>query len=219
MNKTGCADFVCYNCYAARGVPTGLPFERFYTASFADIQKWTANILPWQYTQIYKDNYHSSLQMIEVIRAALPDIVFTDDAMYDENGEPVYISSGKKRPVDEEDAEKITVSGAGFLKWIADGIVQPLTGSRLKRIPLLTETVQYKNTGFQGVLSQSYSLSFSLDWIRNLASAVISVRTRKNYLYNESGVDVSIEPFSAEFTAVLKVQPALCRIQAIQYVL
>ena len=118
VNKTGCADFVCYNCYAARGVPTGLPFERFYTASFADIQKWTANILPWQYTQVYKDNYHSSLQMIEVIRTALPDIVFTDDAMYDENGEPVYISSGKKRPVDEEDAEKITVSGAGFLKWM-----------------------------------------------------------------------------------------------------
>lgn len=200
VNRTGYADFVFYNCYASRGVPTGIPFSRFYTASFADIQKWTAGILPWNYTAIYTDNYHSAQQMIEVIRGNIPRIVLTEDAMYDEDGRPVYISSGKPRKIDAADEGKISVSGAGFLKWIADGIVQPLAGSCLRRVPLLTETVQYKDTGFQGVLSQSYSISFSLDWIRNLASAIISVRTRKNYMYNESGVDVSIEPFSAELT-------------------
>ena len=38
---------------------------------------------------------------------------------------------------------------------------------------------------------------FSLDWIRNLASAVISVYTGKTYKFNQSGVDVTINPFAS----------------------
>lgn len=212
INNFAYADFIFYNCYSSKNVPTGLPFERFYTASFDDIQKWTKTVLPWQYTDIHKEDYHASVQMVEVIREKLSSFLYTDDAIYDENGEPVYISTGKKRKIEESDIDKISVNGAGFLKWIADGIVEPLSGGCLKRLPLINETVQYKDCGFQGILSESYNISFSLDWIRNLSSAIFSVRSKKMYLYNESGVDVSIEPFSFELTDK-GVEGAVCFIQ------
>lgn len=193
-------DFVIYNCYAARGVLTGIPFERFYSASFAEITKWTEKTLPWKYAEIYTDSYHSSLQMANVIREKLPEIVIQDDSCYDENFNPVYITTGRERKISDEEKDKIVVSGAGFLKWIADGIVEPITGGYLKREPLLRETVNYKSTGFQGILSENYNISFTLDWTRNLASALVSIRTRKDYSFDQSGVDVKIEPFASEFT-------------------
>ncbi|MDE5899528.1 MAG: hypothetical protein K2H09_09770 [Treponemataceae bacterium] len=199
--RTSSADFLIYNCYAARGVPTGLPFRRFYTASFDEVIQWTERTLPWQYADIYGDDYHAAQQMAAVIRENLPRILITDDAMYDEDGAPVFVSDGLPRTIADGDAEKISVSGAGFLKWIADGIIEPLTGGRLKRLPLLVQTVRYKDVGFQGSLSERYEISFALNWIRNLASAIMSVRTGADYLYNESGVDVRIEPFAAELTA------------------
>ncbi|MFC2330137.1 MAG: hypothetical protein ACFNKL_03550 [Treponema sp.] len=200
-SKTAFADFIIYGLYASRGVPTGLSFSRFYTASFEEIVKWTSGMLPWQYTRIHTDGYHASLQMIYYIRQKQSSILYTEDAMYDENGESVYISTGEARPVQPEEKNKLILSGAGFLKWIADGIIEPLTGGKSKREPLLMQTVSYKDTGFQGVLSQKYNLSFSLDWVRNLATAIYSVRTGRNYLYNESGVDVTVEPFAAEITS------------------
>jgi hypothetical protein len=195
------ADFIIFGGYAARQIPTGLPFERFYTASFADIISWTKNTLPWEYVSPHTDMYHSTLQMINVIREKLPDLVYAEDAMYDENDEPVYISTGKRREIAEEDADKISLSSAGFIKWIADGLVNPIAGSSLRREPLLVHTVDNDPLGYQGIMSEKYSTSFALDWTRNIAAAVLSVNAGRNYLYEKSGVDMTEEPFSAGVTA------------------
>ncbi len=200
VGKTAYSDFVIFNCYASKGVPTGLPYSRFYSASFDQVVRWTESMLPWKYTRIHTDSYHATLQMINMIKERNQNIVMTEDAMYDENGEPVYISSGKPRKIDLQDEGRITVSGQGYIKWIADGIIEPLVGGRLKREPLLESTVQFKETGFQGILSEKYAISFGLDWIRNIASAVVSVRSGRKYMFDNSGVDVTIEPFCAEFT-------------------
>ena len=200
INKMAYADYVIFGCYSAKGVPTGLYFDRFYAASFEQVVRWTSGMLPWQYSKIYEDGYHANQQMLNLLKERNSSVVFTEDAMYDEDGNPVYISTGKPRKIPEEDKNKITVSGAGYLKWIADGIIEPLTGSRLKREPLIVPTVEYKDIGFQGILNDKYSISFSLDWIRNLASAVISVRSGHNYMYSESNVDVRVEPFTSEMT-------------------
>ena len=198
--KTSYADFIVYGSYAVRGAPTGLKLERFYTASYDQMVRWTNISIPWKYTYIYPDNYKEAAQMIGTIRDKLSSIQYTEDAMYDGDGKPVYISTGKERKVEAEYVDKITVNGAGFLKWIADGLVEPLTGGALKREPLVMETVNYKDNGYQGILAENFSLSFTLDWIRNLASALVSVRTHRQYLFNESGVDVRIEPFCADLT-------------------
>ena len=198
--KIALADMILFGNYAARGVPTGVPFEKFYTASLDDVMKITEDKLPWNYVLADYEQYHSTKQMIAVIREKLSNIVDVPDAMYDENGKLVHISSGKEFSKSEIIEGKTMLSSAGFVKWIADGIVVPIAGGMLRRTPLLLETVEVKDTGLQGVLSQKYSLFFSLNWVRNLASAVVSVYSGKNYMFNQSGVDVTVNPFASSIT-------------------
>ena len=200
MGKIALADLVIYGNYAARGVPTGMPFEKFYTASFEDVMDITETKLPWNYVIIDPDHYNGVKQMVGVIRSKLPNISYVPDAMYDENGELIHISTGKKFEKSEKSEKNLSLSSAGFVKWIADGLVEPMSGGILMRDPLIKETVEVKDNGRQGVLSQKYDLFFSLNWVRNLASAVISVYAGKTYLFNQSGVDVTVNPFASSIT-------------------
>lgn len=203
QGKTALADLVIYGNYAARGVPTGMSFEKFYSASFEDVMTITETKLPWNYVLVDPQMYHSMKQMCAVIHEKLPTISYVDDAMYDENRELVHISTGKKFEniqKSEDSEKKLLLSSAGFVKWIADGLVEPMSGGVLMREPLIKETVSVKDNGRQGVLSQKYDLFFSLNWVRNLASAVVSVYSGKTYLFNNSGVDVTINPFASSIT-------------------
>jgi len=210
--KTALADMVIFGNYAAKGVPTGVPFQRFYSTSIEEVINLTQEKLPWNYVLVDTTYYHSILQMMGVIQEKLPGIIFTPDAMYDENQELVKVSTGKPFENNAELAEasgvygsaaegKTYLSSAGFVKWIADGLVEPIAGGHLKRQPLIQETVSVKDVGHQGILSQKYDLFFSLNWIRNLASAVISVYSGSTYLFNQSGVDVTINPFNCAISA------------------
>lgn len=201
--KLALTDLIIFGNYAARGVSTGIPFDRYYTSSFQEVMKTTKNVLPWNYVLSNPDDYHSVKQMIAVIKEKLPEILYAEDAMYDEYNQLVQISNGKSFDSIQEKnlgQGKLFLSSAGFVKWIADGLVEPIAGSPLKRTPLIKETVKVKDTGYQGILSQKYSLFFALDWIRNLASAVISVYSGQTYLFDNSGVDVNINPFASAIT-------------------
>ncbi len=194
------ADLIVFDNYAARGVPVGVSFDRFYTASFAEIQALTKNNIPWRYVEPRAGYGDEILVMIQTIRQKLKDISYADDAAYDEAGRPVSIQTGRERFVPENMKNKISVSSVGFIKWICDGLVEPLSGSYLKLRPLVQKTVDVNPTGSQGVLENDYNANFSLDWTRNLAAAVLSVNSKKTILYKDSGVDVSIEPFAARWT-------------------
>lgn len=203
QGKIALADLVIYGNYAARGVPTGMSFEKFYSASFEEVMTITETKLPWNYVLVDPQMYDGIKQMCAVIREKLPSISLVDDAMYDENRELVHISTGKKFEIEkksDKSEEKLLLSSAGFVKWIADGLVEPISGGVLMREPLIKETVSVKDNGRQGVLSQKYDLFFSLNWVRNLASAVVSVYAGKTYLFNQSGVDVTINPFASSIT-------------------
>ncbi|QTQ15641.1 hypothetical protein [Treponema parvum] len=198
LGRVSIVDMVIFNNYASRGVQLALPFSSFYTASFEQLYEWTRSVIPWNYVIVSPEMYHSSLQMIQVIRENLPSIVFADDAMYDESGMPVSVLTGKAREKTKKDSGKLSLSNAGFVKWVVDGLIYPLTGSYTYRDPLLVSTVAFKPVGLQGIIDDKYDLSFALNWTRNLAAASLSVYTNKKYLYKDSGVDVTIEPFSAE---------------------
>ena len=199
--KSALADLVIFGNYASRGAPTGLPFDFFYSSSFDDVMKVTQSKLPWNYVLTSKNEYHAVRQMCAVIEEALPQIKYANDAMYDGDGHLVHVATGKTFAFDEiggtSVGQSIFLSSAGFLKWICDGLVEPIAGGLLKRDPLLKETVNIKDNGHQGVLSQRYNLYFGLNWIRNLASAVISVYANKDYMFNQSGVDVTVNPFAS----------------------
>ncbi|MBQ0050617.1 MAG: hypothetical protein KBT11_00970 [Treponema sp.] len=200
--KKSTADFIIDGCYAARGVPVGVPFERFYDASFADVLSLTEKSLPWNYAEIHPEQYRGSLQMISVIRKNLSRIRYRWDACYDENGDSVNISNGEKRSVSEDEKSKkiLNLSSAGFVKWIVDGIVEPIVGSGLYLGPLLRPTISLNPLGYAEKMNKTDDLYFTLDWTRNLAAARLSIQTRKNYLYEDSGVDINIEPFTAQVT-------------------
>ena len=195
--KTAFADLVIYGNYASKGSSTGIPFSALYSASFEDILNMTSVSLPWKYVTVDGDKYDGVLQMAGMIQKNLGRIMFVPNAMYDEDGNLVQITNGKPFDSGNIESNKLYLSSAGFLKWIADGLVEPITGTKLKRNPLLVETVTVKETGYQGVLSQKYNLFFSLNWVRNLAAAIMSVNTGHVYMYSESGTDVNINPFAA----------------------
>ena len=203
--KAALSDLVIFGNYAARGVATGLPFEYFYSASIEDVMSVTKNKLPWSYVLTSKNEYHSVRQMITLIDEALPAILYCPDAMYDEDDKLIHVRDGSPFLYEQLPQtainKSIFLSSAGFLKWICDGLVEPIAGSLLKREPLVKETISSKETGRKGVLSQKYDLYFGLNWVRNLASAVISVYANKNYMFNQSGVDVTINPFASSITS------------------
>lgn len=205
--KTTHADLLIFGSYAARSVPLGLPIESFYAKSFNDVYELTKRTVPWNYVSVEDGSasgglYNDSLVMIQTIRQQLTNIASVEDGIYDENGNPVNLITGQKRIIAPELKGKISVSSAGFVKWIVDGLVEPVAGSYLKRDPLIQRTVKYSDTSYNGILSNTkFDLSFALDWTRNLAAAALSVRSHRTYLYKDSGVDVKIEPFAAEMTA------------------
>lgn len=192
-------NFILYNFYAVRGNPTGVPFSYFYKASFNEVKK-LMNKFPWEYADHDSQLYENEKNMIQTIRSRLSDLVYADDAMYDEFGKPVSILTGKEREVAKEDADKLSLSSAGFVKWIADGIVNPMTNGALKREPLLQKTVSYNEVGYQGILQQTYSTSFALDWTRNIATALFSIESEKMIRYENAGIDMKEEPFASVLT-------------------
>ena len=200
------ADFVIDGCFASRGVQIGVSFDYFYTASFASVLSLTEKTLPWKYTEIHPQQYHANLVMVNGIHKNLERIKQVDNGGYDEKNEPVFVfgkNTGKPRKVDDEDVKNgiLTMNHSGFLKWIVDGLINQISGSSTYVAPLLRPTVSLNPIGASGIKSQNENLFYSLDWTRNLAAAKLSIQTGKNYLYEESGVDVKIEPFSAEVSA------------------
>ena len=195
--RTAVADLLIYGNYASKGASTGIPFDKLYEISFADVMKMTSISLPWKYVTVDGDKFGSVLQMAGMIQKNLGRVMFVQNAMYDEDGKLIQITNGKAFDSENQDPAKLYLSSAGFVKWIADGLVEPIAGTKLKRAPLVKETVTVKENGYQGVLSQKYNLFFALDWIRNLAAAITSVNNGKVYMYNEAGTDVTINPFAA----------------------
>ncbi len=204
--KKTLADYVIGGCYAARGVPVGVSFDYFYTASFASVLSLTEKSLPWHYADIHPEQYHGNLVEIGVIRKNLSRIKKVDNGGYNEYGKPVFVfgkKAGEERKVENDDVKNnvLTMSDTGFVKWVVDGIISPMTGSNTFIPPLMRPTVQLSPLGLSGIKSQSESLFYSLDWTRNLATARVSVQSKKKYLYEQSGVDVKIEPFSSEISS------------------
>jgi hypothetical protein len=185
------ADFVVFKQYAGRNVPVPVQFERLYTASFDEIRNWTKTF-PWWLTDINAGMFNGTLQMIETIRDNLHRIVSVPDGVYDENGTLVSLFTAQPIKTDGE----LKLSGAGFLKWIIDGLVSPLTGSRMPISSVSGPTISYPVGSFYGVLSTRYNLTFALDWTRNLAVAATSTVHKRELKVSEAGTDVTSELFT-----------------------
>lgn len=214
------ADMVLYDCYMVRSVPLGVRFKKLYSMSFDSIQALTKKSLPWKSVNVVPGQYHPVLQMAAVIRGCLSRMVYAPDAAYNEDGLLYSVQQNEPLDLSEEAVLKdpslelarqaassgsgLVLSATGFIKWIADGIIEPSTGRRSKLGDMVSPTVNYSSLGKKGVISQTWNLSLTLDCCRNLAVDALNARsTKRSYKYkmgsgDETGVDVTVEPFVSD---------------------
>lgn len=159
------AYFYIFGAAAAYRVPVPVNFEWFYTASLKDVKRLTEYTLPWNYTKVFERSYEDNMQMIGVLRELLPAV---NEASF---------FTGQTADVD-------------FIKWIADGLVKPLTGSAIE------DKTLKRSTALPLAEAQTADEYNAFDYIRNAAAAAISARTGILYYYNTSGADVKTEAFS-----------------------
>lgn len=168
----------------------------------------------WQPQTVFTDDacYNEngelySIRLNEPLAAAADVDDYAADGGEEEN---VYIKDPAQRAAQNAapsgTSGKLMMSNAGFVKWVADGIIEPATGSRTKVSEMKSPTVNYNSLGKNGVTSQGWNISFTLDWCRNLAVEALNARSsRRTYQYkmgskDETGVDVDIKPFVADIS-------------------
>ena len=198
-------DLVIYSCYAIRkvSVPLGSTFDRLYTASFNDIYRWTSSIVPWEKVTVVPGQYKEMLLMSILISKELPKIKYFDQGCYNEDDTLCSIFTAKPIVLKDSDGNDyypdtkgmLWLDSEGFLKWIIDGIVKPISGTKLKIEDITRPTVNYNEISKNGVLSQDWSLSISLDVVRNLASCALDVRSYGMYEEPFKMVDVAANYF------------------------
>ncbi|MDR1748064.1 MAG: hypothetical protein LBR47_03305, partial [Spirochaetaceae bacterium] len=195
------AELYLYGAYPGRNVPLGVSFEKLYTLSSAELLRLVRRDLLRKYAEPNPLDYDNTRKTITLIRENLSRFEYVEDAAYDENGRAVNIADGIL-PVPPQTADtesgKLDVNCSGFVKWIVDGIIKPLTGSFLKISPLKTATVT--GTNWLEGWEEKREPWFGLDWTRNLAAAAVSAYTGRNTLYPQSGVDVTSDFFAAVTT-------------------
>jgi hypothetical protein len=182
-----------FESYLVRDWPVGVSFERLAVASQTQLQGWFQD-LPWNLAKINPGLYGDTLQMIGVIRRNLPRIALAEDAAYGSDDRSYSVMSGLSRETPGSGAE-LELSNAGFVKWIADGLVRPLAGNNTLIPPLLQATGNAAD-GTAALLSTRYNLRFALDWCRNLADAVDAVTNGRYSTQVHSGTNVAIEPLA-----------------------
>ncbi|MDR1617912.1 MAG: hypothetical protein LBS06_02545 [Treponema sp.] len=162
-------DVVIYNAYLLRSLPLPVPFERLYTMPLEEIFGLAGDKFPRRFFDIDPAGYRDTRRFMDQVRERLPEIGFADDGAMDEKGEYVFIDSLKPQPAGKEG-----LNCSGFVKWLVDGLLRPLTGGRLPIAPL-KEPAGGRKSSFSEELEQLRDPFFGLDWTRNLAARANTV--------------------------------------------
>ena len=194
-----------YGMSVCKDIPVGLSFSSLFTASLLSIQSLSSATVPWGLLTPEPFLYEDVVSAIQVIRSNLASLIYYDDGAFNELGEPVHILDGSPQkpevlidlipPSQDPVLIKGGVNCSGFVKWIVDGMIRPFSGSNTYIEPLKKSTESPK-THFTEPFRYTRDLFFALDWTRNLGSALVSANLKKTVLPYESGIDVSVEPFS-----------------------
>ena len=196
-------DICLFNAYVKHHYPIGIPFNTLCYFSISQLRSCTKDALPWQLFNppMFSSNVETCS---DIISDKLSTLVYVDDGGFDEWGVPIHFRDGRKQNSKElslhmdmaQDAERVIggVGAIGFLKWIVDGMIRPVAGQGIFVNSLMGETesnVSRFNSGFE-----HKSLFLGLDWIRNLSTAALTMRLKRELKPGKAGVDVSVEPFA-----------------------
>jgi len=156
-------DVVLYGGYITRSMPVAVPLERLYTMPLNEVLRLAEGKIDFHYFEPDPVMYRDTWSFVNHVRQRLGSLSFADDGAIDENGSYVYIDSLQPQ------TERPGLNCSGFVKWLIDGILRPVTGQRLSITPL---KAPFGNRGssFTANWEESRDVYFGLDWIRNLAA-------------------------------------------------
>lgn len=193
------ADVFVFGEYAARDVPVGIPLDYFYDMSRADVLSLLKYVVPWVTKPFYSSLYNDIFYMSSEIRKILPRVHLHDDAAYDEKGNLISINTGEAITILDADESSLYVSSAGFVKWIVDGLVRPISGNGILRDSIVKETEVFKEGSLSDRMAKNYDTTLALNWTRNLAAAMVSIYSGGYYTYDTSGVQLASVPFNGAY--------------------
>lgn len=197
-------DICLFNAYIRKAQPLAVSFRALYYLSLKDLRDLTEDTIPWKIFDppIF---YGAVESASDIIDERLHQLVYLEDAGFNEYGEPIHLKDGSPQTKEEiitalkenQNFKEVIggVNCSGFAKWIIDGIIRPSTGQGIFLKPLKTQT-ENTETHFNRPYTESRDLFFGLDWIRNLAAAVLSLNLKRTVKPLGSGVDVKEEPFA-----------------------
>ena len=168
-------DAVLYGGYIVRSIPVAVPFERLYTMQLNDILKLADQKFPVKYFEPEPPLYRDSRKLIANVRQHLDKLKFSDDGAIDENGNYVLIDT-----LQMQNSSSAGLNCSGFLKWLIDGMLRPVTGTRLAVSPL-KKPFGDRGSMFSVNWEERRDPFFGLDWIRNLASEANGVLRSSSY--------------------------------------
>jgi hypothetical protein len=146
------------------------------------------NKFPRRYFDPDPANYRDVRSFIAGVREHLPALHFVDDGAMDEEGNYVYINTLEAQPGPGG------LNCSGFVKWVVDGLLRPLTGERLSIGPL-KEPLGQRGSSFTEPWERIRDPFFGLDWTRQLASRAMTAFRSPAYGGLEE-IEVRDQPFS-----------------------
>jgi hypothetical protein len=147
---------------------------------------------PRRYFEIETGFYRDIVNFIPKLRASLKGLTFRDDGAIDENGDYVFIETLEK----QDGTEGLNCSG--FAKFVVDGILSPLTKTRLAISPLKQKRND-RGSVYTNVYEDMLDPFFGLDWTRNLASRVGELTRAPGYGTLQE-IEVQTAPFASLIT-------------------
>ncbi len=158
-------DIVVHGGVLYREVIVALPFDEILRSPFSRIRKLTADVIDWELFSPDPGLYRDLRALASAVRQRLPSLRYADDGAIDADGRSVYISTLKN----QESPAGLNCSG--FVKWLVDGMLYPLTGAYLSVEALRERMIDWRGSSFTRGFEEKFDPFFGLDWSRALARA------------------------------------------------
>lgn len=183
-------DIIAYSGVIYREVMIPLSFEDVLRSPFSKIRSLTDAVIDWDLFAPDPALFGDVRNMASAVRSWLPSLRYVDDGAIDHDGTSVYISTLTAQ------ASPPGLNCSGFVKWIVDGMLHPITGSYLSVDSLRQRMIGWRGSSFTIGYEEQLDPFFGLDWSRALAKAAWSAfypsRTDPSPLAN----DVDEAPFA-----------------------
>lgn len=183
-------DIIAYGGVIYREVMIPLSFEDVLRSPFSKIRSLTKEVIDWDIFAPDPALFGDVRNLASAVRSWLPSLHYADDGAIDADGTSVYISTLKRQ------ASPAGLNCSGFVKWLVDGMLFPISGSYLSVDVLRQRMTSWRGSSFTIGYEESLDPFFGLDWSRALARAAWSAFYPSRVDSSPLANDVDEAPFA-----------------------